>query len=147
VATCRGSLHTVRCVIEPASGVPLHRQVAAALRARIASGEWPPGTKLPSETYLRQEYDVGRGTIRQAIAALRAEGLLEVQHGFGTRVRTPGRRHELEGPSGATVEVRMPTPEERVELRLTEGVPVLVVTSPDGWVDVYPGDQYRLRIP
>ena len=146
MGTSLPALHTVRHVTDPHSGVPLHRQVADALRARIMSGEWPAGMKLPSETHLRQEYAVGRGTVRQAIAALRAEGLLEVQHGFGTRVRSTSQRQEVIGERGHVVSVRMPTPEERALYRMPEGVPMLVVTGPDGMQDAYPGDEYTLRI-
>ncbi|WP_165985447.1 GntR family transcriptional regulator [Streptomyces sp. YIM 98790] len=66
----------------------LYKQVAAALRHAITSGEFPPGTPLPSETQLIERYQVSRPTVRNAIAALRAEGLIEVIHGKGSYVRT-----------------------------------------------------------
>jgi GntR family transcriptional regulator len=65
----------------------LYRQVAAAIRDAIATGEYPPGTLLPSETQLIERYKVSRPTVRNAIAALRAEGLIEVIHGKGSFVR------------------------------------------------------------
>jgi GntR family transcriptional regulator len=65
----------------------LYRQVAAAIRDAIASGEYPPGTLLPSETQLIERYRVSRPTVRNAVAALRAEGLIEVIHGKGSFVR------------------------------------------------------------
>jgi GntR family transcriptional regulator len=65
----------------------LYRQVAAAIRDAIASGEYPPGTLLPSETQLIERYKVSRPTVRNAVAALRAEGLIEVIHGKGSFVR------------------------------------------------------------
>jgi GntR family transcriptional regulator len=65
----------------------LYRQVAAAIRDSIASGEYPPGTLLPSETQLIERYRVSRPTVRNAVAALRAEGLIEVIHGKGSFVR------------------------------------------------------------
>lgn len=61
--------------------------LAASLRARITQGEWTPGTALPAEAALAREHGVALGTMRQAIAVLVAQGLLERQHGRGTFVR------------------------------------------------------------
>lgn len=66
----------------------LYRQVAADIRDAIASGDYPPGTLLPSETQLIERYRVSRPTVRNAVAALRAEGLIEVIHGKGSFVRS-----------------------------------------------------------
>ena len=63
---------------------PLHRQLEAEIRSRIASGRWRPGTSLPSEASLSAEFGVSRGTVRQALMGLRDEGLL-----FGGRGRRP----------------------------------------------------------
>jgi GntR family transcriptional regulator len=65
----------------------LYRQVAAAIRDAIAAGEYPPGSPLPSETQLIGRYQVSRPTVRNAVAALRSEGLIEVIHGKGSFVR------------------------------------------------------------
>ncbi|MCQ4046046.1 GntR family transcriptional regulator [Streptantibioticus rubrisoli] len=66
---------------------PLYKQVAAAIRDAITSGEFPPGSPLPSETQLIKRYQVSRPTVRNAIAALRAEGLIDVVHGKASYVR------------------------------------------------------------
>lgn len=103
---------------------------------------------MPSETRLSQEYEVGRGTVRRAVALLRAEGLVDVAPGHGTRVR--GREPDLDellGEPDQFVTARMPTPEERARHQMAEGVPVLVVRQPDGLMDVYPADEYGVRIP
>jgi DNA-binding GntR family transcriptional regulator len=55
---------------------PLHEQLAAILRTGIQEGEYTETGKLPSESYLRQEHGVSRGTVRRAIATVRAEGLV-----------------------------------------------------------------------
>jgi GntR family transcriptional regulator len=65
----------------------LYRQVTAAIRDAIAPGEYPPGTLLPSETQLIERYQVSRPTVRNAVAALRAEGIIEVVHDKGSFVR------------------------------------------------------------
>ncbi|MGW2870464.1 GntR family transcriptional regulator [Kitasatospora sp. NPDC001225] len=72
----------------------LHKQVAAAMRQSIATGEWPPGTQLPTETDLAETYGVSRPTVRLAVAALRTEGQLDVKQGRGTFVRAA-----VHGPS------------------------------------------------
>jgi GntR family transcriptional regulator len=59
----------------------LYRQVAGDLRAAIASGRYAPGTRLPSESELAERYSVSRGTVRQAFAALRADGVIASRRG------------------------------------------------------------------
>lgn len=62
-------------------GFSLYRKVAEDLRTAIASGTYPANTKLPSESELAARYSVSRGTIRQAFAALRADGLIASRRG------------------------------------------------------------------
>lgn len=66
---------------------PLYQQLAADLRARVTAGEWKPGELLPSESYLQQEYGLGRSTVRAALALLRDEGLVVTITARGTFVR------------------------------------------------------------
>ncbi|MFC9636157.1 GntR family transcriptional regulator [Streptomyces mirabilis] len=69
----------------------LYQQVAAAIREAILKGEFAPGAPLPSEAQLIERYKVSRPTVRNAVAALRAEGLIEVRHGKGSFVRSNGQ--------------------------------------------------------
>ncbi|WP_328756608.1 GntR family transcriptional regulator [Streptomyces sp. NBC_00271] len=69
----------------------LYQQVAAAIREAILKGEFTPGAPLPSEAQLIERYKVSRPTVRNAVAALRAEGLIEVRHGKGSFVRSDGQ--------------------------------------------------------
>lgn len=69
----------------------LYQQVAAAIREAILSGEFAPDSLLPSEAQLMARYKVSRPTVRNAIAALRAEGLIDVRHGKGSFVRADGQ--------------------------------------------------------
>lgn len=55
---------------------PLHRTVAAELRRRIRGGALGVGDPLPSEAELCREFSSSRGPVRQALAALREEGLI-----------------------------------------------------------------------
>jgi GntR family transcriptional regulator len=65
---------------------PLPVQLADRLVERIGAGEWPPGSRLPSEHELAAEYGVSRPTVRSAVRRLTASGLLRVRHGAGTFV-------------------------------------------------------------
>jgi DNA-binding GntR family transcriptional regulator len=62
--------------VNPYSDVPVYEQVAAILRGKIASGELHALDPLPSELALAQTYQVGRDTVRHALAVLRDEGLV-----------------------------------------------------------------------
>jgi GntR family transcriptional regulator len=53
------------------------RQIHAVLRAQIKDGRLKPGDRLPSITSLAQEYQVALTTVRKAMDALKAEGLVE----------------------------------------------------------------------
>lgn len=133
-------------MISPQGGGPTFQRIAADLRNLITSGRAEPGHLLPSETRLSQQYGVSRLTARAAVNVLRAEGLAELISGRGVVVREPVEREDLTLPPGTTVVARMPTVEERAELDITEGVPLLSATAPDGTVAVFPADRWRLRI-
>lgn len=65
----------------------LHIQVATILKKRIHDGTWRNGDSIPPEKVLCAEFDVARGTVRQALAALEAEGYLSREQGRGTFVQ------------------------------------------------------------
>ena len=67
---------------------PAYRKIADDLRARIKSGELPPGALLPTQVELSEQYGVARMTTRQALAELANEGLVLSQQGKGVTVRT-----------------------------------------------------------
>lgn len=66
--------------------------IADDLRDRIASGRLKPGDSLPSEAHLAVQYRVSISTLRNALAVLQAEGLVEKVHGKGNFVCRPVRR-------------------------------------------------------
>lgn len=66
---------------------PLHAQVAAILKQRILNGLWRDGDNIPTEKELCAEFDVARGTVRQALQSLESEGYLRREQGRGTFVR------------------------------------------------------------
>ncbi len=139
--------------IDPTSDRAAYRQIADRLRSAIMQGELGEGAQLPSERALMDTYGAARGTVRQAIAVLRAEGLVEVEQGRGAfvRRRPPVRRlasdrfaqrHRKEGKAAFLAEMeadeRTPqvevlevgqaaAPEDVAErLRLNPDAPVLV---------------------
>ena len=61
-------------------------QVIEQLRAQIAAGEWPVGSRIPPEPKLAEALGVGRNTVREAIRALEHAGVLECRQGSGTYV-------------------------------------------------------------
>ena len=65
---------------------PKYRQIADRLREAIASGKYPPGSKLPTELELQDIYEVSRNTIRGAIELLTTRELIEPRAGSGTYV-------------------------------------------------------------
>jgi GntR family transcriptional regulator len=73
--------------VPPTPGVSRYAELAADLRARILRGQWEPGQALAAETELARTYGVALGTMRQAIAVLVDQGLLERRHGKGTFVK------------------------------------------------------------
>ncbi|GAA1068950.1 GntR family transcriptional regulator [Kitasatospora nipponensis] len=60
---------------------PLYRRVAEDLRQAITSGRYGPAGQLPTEAELARHYDVSRGTLRQALAILRTDGLVTSRRG------------------------------------------------------------------
>lgn len=62
-------------------------QVIAQLRTSVSAGEWPVGTRIPTEPALVAALGVGRNTVREAVRALAHSGILEVRQGDGTYVR------------------------------------------------------------
>ncbi|MFF8025495.1 FadR/GntR family transcriptional regulator [Streptomyces sp. NPDC007896] len=70
----------------PVRPSPLVEQAAERLRARIADGGWPVGTRLPGETTLAAELGVGRSTVREALRALAGAGLVRPRQGSGVFV-------------------------------------------------------------
>ncbi|MEV5507335.1 FadR/GntR family transcriptional regulator [Streptomyces orinoci] len=65
---------------------PLAGQVIDQLRNQITSGEWPVGSRIPTEPELVEQLGVARNTVREAVRALAHNGLLDIRQGAGTFV-------------------------------------------------------------
>ncbi len=72
--------------IDSSSPVPLHEQVAAAIRRAIADGEAEPGDRLPPARDLAAVLGVNANTVFRGLRTLRDEGLLEFRRGRGVTV-------------------------------------------------------------
>jgi DNA-binding GntR family transcriptional regulator len=78
-------------------GKAKYQRIADDLRARIGSGEYPPGSRLPTKAELMTRYQVAVNTVERAIEELRQAGLVETLQGAGMYVREPpGTEHSPE---------------------------------------------------
>ncbi len=80
---------------------PLYRLIASRIEARIASGDYSPGTALPPEPALEREFGVSRITVRQALGLLKRRGLLYSRSGVGTLVRPDAASSNLVRMTGS----------------------------------------------
>lgn len=64
----------------------LAENVAQVLRGQIVAGDFTAGEKLPTETQMTEIFGVSRTVVREAVAALAADGLVEARHGAGVFV-------------------------------------------------------------
>ncbi len=97
---------------------PLYLQIEQSLRARIASGEMHVGDRLPSENRLAQDFDTTRTTVRQALAKLEFEGLIERLAGLGTFVAKPSVDADLDTTLRQSFEEQVEAKGHRVSFRL-----------------------------
>lgn len=109
--------------------LPLYHQLAMNLRSRILSGEFREGDYIPTEAKLSETFRMSRTTVRQAVAELCRQGLLERRQGKGTRVCRQKLQREIPGLSSFYEEVASTghKPGTRV-------LSIDVVDAPDGTV-------------
>ena len=80
----------MKITIDHDESIPLYVQLLEQLRHLILSGEWAPGSRLPSEAELQRQLKISRSTIRQALSNAEVQGLIERVPGKGTFVaRSP----------------------------------------------------------
>src|SRR5271166_4933044 len=121
-----------------------YRKVAEDIKAAIAAGGYAAGTRLPSEHELAERYSASRGTIRQAFAALRADGVIASRRGArrvvvgGPRVQSFGEllsfsrwaraMGELPGGRVVAMQRRPAKPTEAERLAIPSGAQVYHLT-------------------
>jgi GntR family transcriptional regulator len=89
------SCHGLKMQLDRSSGLPLHAQLAQALRQEIQGKQLAAGTILPSESALCTQFGVARSVVRQALAALVSEGLIQREAGRAPSVAPPREHHRL----------------------------------------------------
>jgi GntR family transcriptional regulator len=109
------------------SRIPLYYQVENVLREQITAGRFKAGERLPTENELIKQFGVSRITVRQALAALADEGLIDRRQGSGTFVaQRKTRRRKFDGNIHLTgsldelIEMGLDTPVKVVEMNLIE---------------------------
>jgi GntR family transcriptional regulator len=80
---------------------PMYLQIVEQVRERVAAGDWPPGTELPSIRALAAELRISVITIKRAYLDLETTGIIVTRHGRGSFVA------EVEGLARALEEQRL----------------------------------------
>jgi GntR family transcriptional regulator len=87
---------------------PLHSQLSAVLRASIADGSLPPGSQLPTEAELQKKFGISRSVVRQAMASLTADGLIQRGRGRGSVVAPHHEHHrQVQRMPGLSAQISM----------------------------------------
>ncbi|MGW6795201.1 FadR/GntR family transcriptional regulator [Streptomyces chartreusis] len=76
------------------------QQVVEALLAKIRSGDWPVGSRLPSEREIASQQRVSRNAIREALVALQLSGYIEKRVGDGSYITHTEISGEADGDAG-----------------------------------------------
>lgn len=64
-----------------------YEEITEQIKNQIRNGNILPGDKLPSTKELAEKFAVGRSTMREALSALKAMGLIDIRQGEGCTVR------------------------------------------------------------
>ncbi|MGK5551699.1 GntR family transcriptional regulator [Actinomadura kijaniata] len=98
------------------------------IKRRIESGEYPPGSMLPSESQLVREFAVGRTTVVRALQMLQQDGWITREHGVGSFVKgRPGSEPETSRPGLAVLDqAETPGLTKLVGVGLVEAPPTVV---------------------
>lgn len=128
-------------MVSRAPGLPAYLQVAEQLRSRIRDGQFPQGSRLPTERELVETFQVSSKTIKAALDQLRNEGLIFSRQGVGVFVREQPtkrkvgadrswrdilKRHGLKDASVVTVRREPCPPEVAEDLGIEAGTEVTV---------------------
>jgi GntR family transcriptional regulator len=113
----------------PTSPVPLHYQIREQISLAIADGRLVPGALLPPEEDLAAQASVSRTTIRQALAALVHEGLIERKRGKGSWVVEPRIDQQLNELTGFVEDMLSRGLEPEAQVISTEVVSADVVVA------------------
>jgi GntR family transcriptional repressor for pyruvate dehydrogenase complex len=74
-------------VFQPIVTKKIYEEIVDQIRELIARGELKPGQKLPSEREMSESMGVSRASVREALTAMEAIGILDIRPGEGTFVK------------------------------------------------------------
>lgn len=97
-------------------GVSLHYRIRSDLEAKILSGHWHPGHRIPYEHELMAQYGCARMTVNRAIASLASAGLIERRRRAGSFVAQPRMQSAVLEIPDIAVEVARRGADYRYEL-------------------------------
>jgi GntR family transcriptional repressor for pyruvate dehydrogenase complex len=104
------------------------RQISIELQRMIVEGEIDPGQPLPSQREISERFGASRTSVREAISALEAAGLVQVEHGRGVFVRARNGRSSQDKPSSWSFDGRLALRDAYQIRALIEPFAVRVVT-------------------
>lgn len=84
---------------KPIKPKKIYEEIVSQLQRMIIEGKYNPGDKLPSEREMAEVLNVSRPSVREAITALAAMGILEVRPGEGTFVAHTSDRETIQSLS------------------------------------------------
>lgn len=82
-------------------GIPIYLQVKTHILDKIKAGDFPSGTKIPTERELAAELGISRNTVSAAYKELLLEGVLEARQGRGTFVKAASSASEDDSIAGS----------------------------------------------
>jgi len=101
---------------KPISRDSVVETIIASIRESLLRGDIKPGQKLPSEQEVADQFQVGRGSVREAMKMLSAFGVVEIHQGDGTYVADSPSPTMLESLVYALI-LQSGTSRELLELR------------------------------
>ncbi len=81
--------------IDADNGVPVYRQIVDTIKHQVAAGALAPGEQLPTVRQLAQDLRVDRNTVVRAYRVLDREGVISLQQGRGTFIKTHAQNPDL----------------------------------------------------
>src|SRR5262245_7932891 len=130
--------------LKTAPGI-LYQHVATLIRNRIHGGDYVPGERLPSIEVLAHSFRVAIVTVRQALALLEQESLIERQQGRGTFVaRSVGQKRWLKLESSWDALIRMWGRSKPRPIRVADTIGNPILQPEDGMAA--PAYRYMRRV-
>ena len=77
----------LRLSFRPIKTKRIYEEIVEQLKELISKGELKHGQKLPAERELAESLGVSRASVREALTALEAIGILDIRPGDGTFIR------------------------------------------------------------